>query len=213
MTQRRLSLPFALVLALACLYAAFFGALAAQAYPAHESGAYDLGNYDQAIWSAAHGLGLRLTLAPEFGWNRFAAHVEPILFLIAPLYRFVTDDPRLLLWLQAVVIALGGLPLYGMARRRLDSQWAALALVAAYYLLPAVESVTLYDFHAVGLAPTLLLAALYFLDRALITPDDAGGLWGGFQISNIKSQISNLRRQTADRESPASNFQPPTSNL
>ncbi len=220
MTRRRPSLPFALVVALACLYAVFFGALAAQAYSVHESGAYDLGNYDQAVWSAAHGLGLRLTLAPEFGWNRFAAHVEPILFLIAPLYRFVTDDPRLLLWLQAIVVALGGLPLYGLARRRLDSRWAALALVAAYYLLPAVESVTLYDFHAVGLAPTLLLAALYFLDRALATPDDPRGLWGEIQISNLKSQISNLRPQTANRESspstfhlPPSNFQSPISNL
>jgi uncharacterized membrane protein len=208
-TRGRLSLPFALLMAMACLYAIFFGALAAQAYPAHESGAYDLGNYDQAVWSAAHGLGLRLTLAPEFGWNRFAAHVEPILFLIAPLYRFVTDDPRLLLWLQAAVIALGGLPLYGLARRRLDSQWAALALVAAYYLLPAVESVTLFDFHAVGLAPTLLLTALYFLDRALITPEDAGGLWNEI-ASNVKSQISGqrsaIKRQT-------SNVKPLISNL
>jgi uncharacterized membrane protein len=211
--RRRLSLPFALVVALVCLYAIFFGALAAQAYPAHESGAYDLGNYDQALWSAAHGLGLRLTLAPEFGWNRFAVHVEPILFLIALLYRFVTDDPRLLLWLQAAVIALGGLPLYGLARRRLGSQWAALAMVAAYYLLPAVESVTLYDFHAVGLAPTFLLAALYFLDRALVTPDDPRGLWGKYQISNDKYQISNIKRQTSNVQSPTSNFQRPTFNL
>ena len=156
---------------------------------------------------------------PEFGWNRFAAHVEPILFLIAPLYRFVTDDPRLLLWLQAIVIALGGLPLYGLARRRLDSPWAALALVAAYSLLPAVELVTLYDFHAVGLAPTLLLAALYFLDRALVTPNDAGGLWGGGQISNIKSQISNQRQRrrsaVSGQRSAVSGRQPrslPTSN-
>ncbi len=220
MTRRRLSLSFALVVALACLYAIFFGALAAQAYPAHQSGAYDLGNYDQALWSAAHGLGLHLTLAPEFGWNRFAAHVEPILFLIAPLYRFVTDDPRLLLWLQAAIIALGGLPLYGLARRRLDSQWAALAMVAAYVLLPAVESVTLYDFPAVGLAPTFLLAALYFLDRALVTPDDPRGVWGKIQISNLKSQITNLRPQTtddrpqtADHKSPTSNLRLPTSNL
>jgi uncharacterized membrane protein len=49
--------------------------------------------------------------------------------------------------------------------------------VLAYFLLPALESVTLFDFHAVGLAPTLLLAALYFLDRGLITPSDPRGLW------------------------------------
>jgi uncharacterized membrane protein len=181
------------LLFLVCLYAVGFGLLAARAYSAHETGALDLGNYDQALWNAAQGRGLRLTLLPQLGPTRFALHVEPILFLIVPLYRFVSDDPRLLLWLQAVVIALGGLPLYGLARRRLSSDWAALAIVAAYYLLPALESVTLFDFHAVGLAPTLLLAALYFLDRALITVGDPRGLWTGpaqSPIPNPQSPIS-----------------------
>jgi uncharacterized membrane protein len=183
LTMRRPALPTTVLLFLVCLYALVFGVLAARAYPAHETGAFDLGVYDQALWNAAHGRGLSLTLVPHLGPTRFAIHVEPILFLIVPIYRFVTDDPRLLLWLQAVVIALGGLPLYGLARRRLSNDWAALAIVAAYFLLPVLESVNLFDFHAVGLAPTLLLTALYFLDRALITADDPRGLWTGPVIS------------------------------
>ncbi len=175
----RLAIPKTLLVALVCVYALVFGLLAARAYLAHETNALDLGNYDQAVWNAAHGQGLRLTLAPEFGPTRFAVHVEPILFLIAPIYRLISDDPRVLLWLQAIVIALGGLPIYGLARRRLGSDWSALIITAAYYLLPAVESVTLFEFHAVGLAPTLLLTALYFLDRALAREDDPRGLWTG----------------------------------
>jgi uncharacterized membrane protein len=175
----RSALPTTALLILVCLYALVFGTLAARAYPAHETNALDLGNYDQALWNAAQGRGLRLTLLPQLGPTRFALHVEPILFLIVPIYRFVTDDPRLLLWLQAIVMALGGLPLYGLARRRLGNDWPPLMIVAAYYLLPTVESVTLFEFHAVGLAPTLLLAGLYFLDRALITTDDPRGLWLG----------------------------------
>jgi uncharacterized membrane protein len=181
---------------LVCLYTLLFGVLAARAYSAHETGAFDLGVYDQPLWNAAQGRGLSLTLVPHLGPTRFAIHVEPILFLIVPIYRFVTDDPRLLLWLQTVVIALGGLPLYGLARRRLANDWAALAIVAVYLLLPALESVNLFDFHAVGLAPTLLLAALYFLDRALITTDDPRGLWTGTarnQTSNSDHRISNPR--------------------
>ena len=92
------------------------------------------------------------------------------------------------------MLALGGLPLYGLAARRTANDWVALMIVAAYYLLPALESVTLFDFHAVGLAPTLLLAALYFLDRALVTPDDPRGLW------------------TSPAISPTSNLQPPISS-
>jgi uncharacterized membrane protein len=176
---------------LVCLYALLFGVLAARAYSAHETGAFDLGVYDQPLWNAAQGRGLSLTLVPHLGPTRFAIHVEPILFLIVPIYRFVTDDPRLLLWLQTVVIALGGLPLYGLARRRLADDWAALSIVTVYLLLPALESVNLFDFHAVGLAPTLLLAALYFLDRALITTDDPRGLWTG--ATRIQTSNSDLR--------------------
>jgi uncharacterized membrane protein len=200
---RRPTAPTIVLVILVCLYAVGFGLLAARAYSAHETGALDLGNYDQALWNAAQGRGLRLTLLPQLGPTRFALHVEPILFLIVPLYRFVTDDPRLLLWLQAVVIALGGLPLYGLARRRLSSDWAALAIVAAYYLLPALESVTLFDFHAVGLAPTLLLAALYFLDRALITTGDPRGLWTGPAQSPISP---GLPARAGNLQSPISSW-------
>ncbi|GAB4533065.1 MAG: hypothetical protein Kow0063_14530 [Anaerolineae bacterium] len=195
MTLRKPAFPSLILPVLVCLYALTFGILAARAYPAHETGAFDLGVYDQALWNAAQGRGLSLTLVPHLGPTRFAIHVEPILFLIVPLYRYVTDDPRLLLWLQSVVIALGGLPLYGLARRRLADDGAALVMVAVYFLLPALESVNLFDFHAVGLAPTLLLAALYFLDRALITPYDSRGLWigrGKYQIANHKSQLTNV---------------------
>jgi uncharacterized membrane protein len=95
----------------------------------------------------------------------------------------------MLLWLQTITIALGGLPLFGLARRRLGTDWSALVMVAAYYLLPALESVTLFEFHAVGLAPTLLLAALYFLDRALVTADDPRGLWMG-SVADARSRAT-----------------------
>jgi uncharacterized membrane protein len=194
------TLPTIVLVILVCLYVLVFGVLAARAYPAHETGAFDLGVYDQALWNAAQGRGLSLTLVPHLGPTRFAIHVEPILFLIVPIYRYITDDPRVLLWLQSVVIALGGLPLYGLARRRLADDWAALAIVAAYYLLPALESVNLFDFHAVGLAPTLLLTALYFLDQVLVTADDPRGFWTRItknQVSRPKdSQPGPTRVQT-----------------
>jgi uncharacterized membrane protein len=174
----RINLATWIVIGLVGLYAGGFGLLAARAYDAHETGgAFDLGNYAQALWHAARGEGLRLTTVPEFGSTRFAMHVEPILFLLAPLYALAGYDARFLLWFQAGFIGLGGIPLYALARRRLASDWAALGMVLAYLLLPALESVTLFDFHAVGLMPTLVLAGCYFLDRALTTSADRRGLW------------------------------------
>jgi uncharacterized membrane protein len=190
----RQALPVVILVILVCLYVSVFGMLASRAYLAHETNALDLGNYDQALWNAARGQGLRLTLVPQLGTTRFAAHVEPILYLMVPIYRFISDDPRVLLWLQAIVIALGGLPLYGLACRRLGSHWAALMIVAAYFLWPALESVTLFEFHAVGLAPTLLLAGLYFLDRALVGEDDLRGLW----VGAVNSQTSNRTSHVID---------------
>lgn len=174
----RICIPTLILWGLIGLYAGGFGLLAARAYDAHETGgAFDLGNYVQALWNAGRGQGLTLTTVPEFGPTRFAMHVEPTLFLLAPIFGVLNAGPRFLLVFQAAVIALGGLPLYGLARRRLAGDWAALGLVAVYFLMPALESVTLFDFHAVGLAPTLLLAGVYFLDRALVTSTDPRGLW------------------------------------
>ncbi len=178
MKTRRINLITLIVVMLVGLYSGGFGLLAARAYDAHESGgAFDLGNYAQALWHAARGEGLRLTTVPEFGSTRFAMHVEPTLFLLAPLYAVAGYDPRFLLWFQAAFVGLGGIPLYALARRRLTHDWAALGVVLAYFLLPALESVTLFDFHTVGLMPTLVLAGCYFLDHALTTPSDRRGLW------------------------------------
>ncbi len=107
------------------------------------------------------------------------------------------------------IIALGGLPLYGLARRKLADDWAALALVAVYFMMPALELVTLFDFHAVGLAPTLLLAGVYFLDRALATSTDPRGLWmdGSDHLASSPAAGSAVLRHplplSSGRRSPA----------
>lgn len=158
------------------LYVATFGTLATREHLAFESSAFDMGVYDQALWNAAQGRGLALTLVPFIGLNRFAIHVEPILFLLVPLY-WLWPSPLWLIWIQTAALGLAGWPLFLLARRRLDSEAAALAVVLAYFLLPATEAVNLFDFHAVALAPPLVLAALYFLDRGLAATGDGRGLW------------------------------------
>ncbi len=147
-------------------YFIFFGRYAAQRHLAFETGAFDLGVYAQPLWNFIQGRGFAVSLIEDNGPIRWATHVEPILFLIAPLYK-LWPDPRILLWLQTGWISLTALPLYALGRRRLRNEWAALVVVVAFFLLPATESVTLFDFHAVTLAPLCLLSAFYFLDRAL----------------------------------------------
>lgn len=165
-----------LLIFLTLVYFVYFGLYAHQRHLAFETGAFDLGVYAQPLWNFNQGRGLALSMIEDIGPVRWATHVEPILFLVAPLYR-LWPHPATLLWLQVAWLSLSALPLYVLAVRRLHSEWTALVIVAAYFLMPATEAVTLFDFHAVTLAPLLLLSAIYFLDRALERQGQSFWLW------------------------------------
>jgi uncharacterized membrane protein len=186
--------PRLLLWAAVTAYAGGFGALSVLRHRAFETGRFDLGNMTQAVWSTAHGRPLEATNLFGDQFTRLGAHVDPILALFAPLW-LVWPSPELLLTAQAVLVALGALPVYRLARRRLGSEQAALVFALAYLLSPAVQWMTLSEFHAVSLAAPLLLFALLFLDEdrlvafavvaglALLTKEHVGlaiaglGLW------------------------------------
>jgi uncharacterized membrane protein len=156
------SLPLALLALAVLLYAVYFSYLTIQRYHAFESRALDMGNLNQAIWNTAHGNWFRLTNQHPDITNRLSLHVEPILLLIAPLYRLVPRVETLLI-LQAVVVALGAIPLYALAVRQRLGAWLALAFGVAFLLNPTVQAANWLEFHPVTLVPTFLMAAFYFL--------------------------------------------------
>jgi len=174
---RKYITPARILLAVLMLaYFIFFGRYAVQRHLAFETGAFDLGVYAQPLWNFLQGKGFAVSLIEDNGPFRWATHVEPILFLILPFYK-LWPDPRTLLWLQVGGLALAGLPLFALGVRRTRSEWAALAVVLTYFLLPATESVTLFDFHAVTFAPLFLLSAFFFLDKALTRQGKSLWLW------------------------------------
>jgi uncharacterized membrane protein len=152
-------------------YIAFFGLLTVQKHNAFQTTAFDLGNVDQAVWNTRHGRPFHMTNI-EGLTNRLGTHVEPILLPISLLYM-VWSDPRLLLLLQSLVVALGAWPVYLIARHALRNthpgstgvQYGMPLLFAlAYLFFPALQSANVFDFHAVTLAPTFFLFAFYFLE-------------------------------------------------
>lgn len=170
------SLPRFLLLLLMLVNFIYFGLYASQRHLAFETGAFDVGVYTQPLWNFIHGRDFAVSIIEDNGPIRWATHVEPILFLIVPLYA-LWPDPRTLLWLQVAGMSLGALPLYGLALRRLHREWVALLIVVAYFLMPATEAVTLFDFHAVTFAPLFFFSAIYFLDRALAAQGVSFWLW------------------------------------
>jgi uncharacterized membrane protein len=182
-TDRARRIALILLAGLILAYAVFFGLLTVRKHNAFQTTAFDLGNVDQAVWNTRHGRPLAMTNI-EGLTNRLGTHVEPILLPISLLY-VVWSDPRLLLLLQSLVVALGAWPVYLIGRHVLHDihpmspgvQYGIPLLFALVYLLfPALQSANTFDFHAVTLAPTFFLFAFYFLETER---------WGGYALFGI----------------------------
>jgi uncharacterized membrane protein len=160
---KRLTQPAVLLLILfIIIYSLFFTVQLILHYHSFGSRAQDLGNMDQTIWNTLHGRPFHQTNQPGAN-NRLSLHVEPILVPISLLYLF-HSGPEILFLLQSVVVALGAIPVFALARLKLKNDGLALIFALIYLLFPAIQGATLLDFHAVTLAPTFLLAAFYFLE-------------------------------------------------
>ncbi len=169
-------LPRLLLVVIMLAYLAFAIYYTSLRYLAFETGAYDTGSHMQPLWNFIHGKGFAVSLMEDNGPLRWATHVEPILFLVAPLYA-LWPDPRLLFGLQAIVLTVAAVPMFALATRRTGSEWTALVIALAYFLMPATQSVTLFDYHSVAMAPLFLLAAIYFLETALAARGVSFWLW------------------------------------
>ena len=160
-------LAWMLVIAAVALDCLLVGQHALLRYQSYHADAFDLGNMDQAVWNTLHGNPFRFTnrgldtVGPP---TRLAIHVEPIIFLIAPLY-LLHAGPETLIVLQTLALALGALPLFLLGRRRLPAlPLVAAAIALAYLLTPELLGEALWDFHPIALATPLLLLAIWALD-------------------------------------------------
>lgn len=145
------------------LHAVVYARLCLQRQDAFWQARFDLGNMTQAVWSTAHGEPLSTTSTSGDQISRLAAHVDPLLGLLAPLW-WVWPSADMLLVVQAVVVASGAVPLYLVGRHWLGDDRIALAGPAAYLLSPAMGWATVTEFHPVTLAGPLVLWAVWAAD-------------------------------------------------
>ena len=152
----------ALLVLLIVGFALFFSVQLILHYYSFGSRALDLGNMNQAIWNTSQGRLFHQTNQPGLT-SRLSLHVEPILVPISLLY-YIYSGPEILFVFQSIVVALGAIPVFALARLKLKNEGVALLFALLYLMLPAIQGATLLDFHAVTMAPTFLLAAFYFLE-------------------------------------------------
>src|ERR1700730_14054301 len=113
---------------------------------------FDLAYYVQAIWQLIHGrLDVSVENVPLLG-----NHVEPIVFLFAPLFA-VFRHPMLFVAVQNAALATMAPVGYNIAKRLgLDEKRSALLGIAAL-LAPAAGFIALHEFHPETLTAPLLL--------------------------------------------------------
>jgi uncharacterized membrane protein len=150
---------------LALLAALGYAAAAIFRHDRFGSNAYDLGIFDQYVWSVS-----RFSLGPNTVLRLPTAlgdHFHPIVWTLAPLY-WIWSDPRVLLGAQAVLLAAASLPVFAWARERLGTP-PAYAFQLSYLVFWGVLGGDIFDFHEVAFAAPIVSVALY----ALLTRRDS----------------------------------------
>lgn len=129
------------------------------------TGRFDLGNMVQAVWNTTHGRVLTVT-NPQSTENlsRLAFHGDFFLIFLTPFY-LIWPNPKVLLFTQTVILALGAVFVYKLSKHILHNKPISLAFAGSFLLNPSVQRSNLYDFHAVVLATTFLLAIFYFMKQ------------------------------------------------
>lgn len=143
--------------------AAMLAWLSVARYLGYNARMFDLGNMAQSIASIQRGRPLVFTYS-DGPMSRLALHVEFFYFLLAPLYA-LWPDPRLLLIVQAVLFAVGAIPVYRLALRRTNDTLIAVCFGLLYLVYPVAQTSVLMDIHGDTFAMPLLLFALDALDR------------------------------------------------
>jgi uncharacterized membrane protein len=139
-------LPAALVLGGAAAFSGFVLYFSVQQHQRMNTAPYDLGIYDNLMFTAISGHPFRSTvLFGADGGNYLAGHAEFAMLLFAPLY-WLWPRAEALLTLQAVALGFAAVPLYLFARTQLP-RGSAVALALAYLLYAPLHGSCFYDFH------------------------------------------------------------------
>src|SRR4029453_12766713 len=160
----RLPGPTLCGLALTATLVVFVATFVGATWAAHERfGTYgfDLGIYDQATCLLSQGRAPFVTIR---GLDLLGQHAAYIMVLVAPLYR-LWADPRLLLLLQVLFLALPAVVVYRLGSRHLGHPAAGLAVAVAYLAYPGVQWAISWQFHPEAIAAGLLALAVLAADR------------------------------------------------
>ena len=122
------------------------------------SHAFDLGIFNQAFYKFSH---FEFDNTIRNVSNLWGDHFHLILFPLSLLY-WIFPFSSLTLILQALIVVLGGVPLYLIGLDVLKSRASSIFIVCAYLGFYGIASAIDFDFHEITIATSFLLLAFYF---------------------------------------------------
>lgn len=149
------------------IYSVFFICIVLLKHYTFHSNAWDLGIFDEAIWNTTQGNFMFINVKDI---NYFSDHFSPILLLFVPFYLIGLGGPKLLICTQAIVVALGALPIYWLAKDNLKDEKFHFLFPFAYLFFLPLWHIIVFDFHPESLAITFFLFAFYFLSKEKYSP-------------------------------------------
>ena len=147
----------ALPWAIALVFAGLYTTISVSRFERLATRSFDLGIFEQAIRHYAH-LQAPIVDIEGPGHNFLGDHWNPAIAVFAPFYRLFPTPVTLLVG-QAVVIALGVVPLTRAGMRHLGC-WSGVAIGLAFGMSYGIQAAVDFDVHDVCLAVPLLAFAL-----------------------------------------------------
>jgi uncharacterized membrane protein len=92
--------------------------------------------------------------------NFFGVHFSPIRYFFAGIY-YLHPDPITLLFIQALFIALGALPIFKISQHFFHNDRTPIIISLLYLMFPPIIMSNLYDFHALSVLPFAVLSGYY----------------------------------------------------
>lgn len=150
--------PYVALLFLAFLASGIYWSyLTIERFYAMYAGVFDLGLYEEKTWTF-------LNPGPITIYNYVTASIdEPFILLMSPTGYWGYPAN---LTLQSFALASGSLPLFGIARKLLQSRFSALCLAGAYLLYFPLGGVNWFDLHFIAFFIPLFLFGYYLMLHA-----------------------------------------------
>jgi uncharacterized membrane protein len=148
-------------------YALIFSYFTFQKYYSFSAYAWDLGIFDQSLWTTVHASKFFYSTVEQFlnpTGAFFGIHFSPILFLVMPFYS-LHPSPLTLLVFQSFVLGLGAVPLYFFAKKVLNVRTTAVVFSLVYLFYPPLQGINWFDFHLQSFLPLLFFCTIYFLSE------------------------------------------------